>query len=363
MKIVVDYHLANARESGMARFIREMLAHLQKEDPSLELVLVDYDDMRALKTKPAKIFAVLKELLYTQFIIPLRALKYKWDHLYFPNPPSPFLPLKGVVLNIPDLSFWVQEKPFLPLRLYQWCVYAASAKAARHITTFSENSARDISRVLKVPREKITVIPLGVNDRFFTVQNSQNIAKVKSKYGITRPYILSVLGSFVPRKNANDLIDAYAALSSVAKQSVQLVFVGQKTDRYFTMITEYLRRQPVNDDIVFTGIVTEEELLNLYAGARLFVFPSKYEGFGLPPLEAMAAGIPAIVYNNSSLPEIVGNAGILVTDKMELRDAMNKLLIEQNICDQLVRAGKDRALLFTWEKAAQSLLEVLLERR
>jgi glycosyltransferase involved in cell wall biosynthesis len=360
MKLAVDYHLTNARESGMARFIREILGHLKKADPAVELILIDYEDMRALKTKSAKILAIFKELLYTQVTIPFCALKKGWTHLYFPNPPSPFIPLgKNIVLNIPDVSFWVQEKPFLPLRLYSWFLYAASAHMASRITTFSENSARDIVKVLRVSPQKITIIPLGVDEKFFNLQRSSNADKMKIQHGITRPYILCVLGSFVPRKNANDLVDAYAALPAGLKSAVQLVFVGKKGDRHFETLTQYIQSQGVTDDIVFTGLIPEDELLDLYADARLFVFPSKYEGFGLPPIEAMAAGIPTIAYNNSSLPEIIGQAGLLVNDKLELRAAMVRLLNEDPLRNELIAAGKKQAARFTWEKAARALHQVI----
>jgi glycosyltransferase involved in cell wall biosynthesis len=362
MKIVVDYHLANARESGMARYIREILRHLQKEDPAIEFVLIDYEDMRALKSIPAKIFALLKEIFQTQVTIPLRAVKNKWKCLYIPNPPSPLISFgKIVVLNIPDLSFWVQEKPFWPLRLYIWLWYFLSAHTATRITTFSENSKSDIVKILHVEPERVTIVALGVDEIFFHAASSPNAAQLKTRLGINRPYILSVLGSFVARKNANDLIDAYVALSPAHKQSTQLVFVAKKGDWYFNAVCQYLKTKGITEDIVFTGKTTEEELLDLYAGAKVFAFPSLYEGFGMPPIEAMAMGVPTVVYSNSSLTEIVKDAGLLVNNKDELREGIIKVLEDSQLRNRLIEAGKVRARQYSWQKPAHTLHELLRE--
>jgi glycosyltransferase involved in cell wall biosynthesis len=360
MKVVVDYHLAGARESGMARYIRETLRYLQKENPSIELVLVDYEDMRVLKSVPAKILAIFKEMFKTQVTIPWVGIKSGASCLYIPNPPSPVISLgKKVVVNIPDLSFLAYEKKRTPIVLYAWFWNYISAHTATCITTFSENSKRDIVKYLHASPDRVTIVPLGVDPQFYDYPASPNAPQTRTKFGINRPYILSVLGAFISRKNANDLIDAYVALPPEHKKATQLVFVGKKGDRYYEALCQYLKSKNITEDIVFTGKTTEEELMDLYAGAKVFAFPSLYEGFGMPPIEAMAVGVPTVVYNNSSLTEIVKDAGLLVNNKDELREGIIKLLEDPKLREQLIAAGKIRARMYSWDKPAQTLDRLL----
>jgi glycosyltransferase involved in cell wall biosynthesis len=235
-------------------------------------------------------------------------------------------------------------------------------RAARHadcIIADSENTKKDIMRFLHVPEEKIEVIYLAASEGFSKRGDGDDMGRIRNSFGITGPYILAV-GSVEPRKNLLRSLAAFKALTMTdGGRDYQFVLAGGhgwKNADFF----DALRKLDIPDKIVITGYVSEDDLQTLYQGAVAFVYPSLYEGFGLPALEAMASGVPVITSNSSSLPEVAGDAALLVNplEVFEIFEAMEALVESPQLRRELSVKGLEQSRKYSWQKTAQKTLEV-----
>ena len=269
----------------------------------------------------------------------------------------------GAIVTVHDLwldrhpkyskKFFGQAASFLRTRRRAW--------GAARVLTVSQHSSRDIQELYGLPQDRISVIPNGVSGDFRPEFDPSRFSKIQSRYGIpSGPYFL-FLGGADPRKNHTTLFRAYAQ-SPAFSQNHYLVVVGNSTHRFGSVI-ETGRLFGILDRIVCTGPVSLDDLRLLYSHADLFVFPSRYEGFGLPVLEAMACGTPVIASDTTALPEVAGDAAILVNpeDPAELAQAMVRVLEDSNLRQALRTRGFERARLFSWERAARQTLSVYRE--
>lgn len=234
-----------------------------------------------------------------------------------------------------------------------------TCQRADKVVTISEFSKKEIVKYLKLPPEKIVVMPCGVDHDLFRCDCQQEkIKAVKVRYGIDKKYFL-YLGTLEPRKNIARLVEAYDLLKEECNEVPQLVIAGKKGWMY-DEIFQSVEKFHLKDYVIFTDYVDEADLPALIKGAEAFLFPSLYEGFGLPPLEAMACGTPVMASNAASLPEVVGTAGILVDPYSleEMKQGMKQLMNDSVLRQNLSRAGIERSQLFTWKKSAEILLEV-----
>ena len=230
-------------------------------------------------------------------------------------------------------------------------------RKADAVITISECSRNDIAQYLPVPKEKIFVTPISSSPAYRPLP-VEAVQPVLEKLTIPRPYILYV-GSLEPRKNLLRLLQACARLRE-KHQDWHLVIVGARNFWKNVPVVETVEELALKPWVHFTGFVEEEDLPALYNGADLFVFPSLYEGFGLPPLEAMACGTPVVTSNSSSLPEVVGDAAIMVDpyDVDAIADAMARVLDDPALADDLRQRGLARAGQFSWERMAQETIKV-----
>lgn len=219
-------------------------------------------------------------------------------------------------------------------------------KRASHIIAVSQNTKSDLIKYLNIPAEMITVIYNGVNHNIFK--------PVKSRL-FDEPYILYV-GSERARKNLNRLLEAFSTLKEEFK-GLKLVKVGTpgRSAQFRRRILKQIESLGINEDVIFVDSATENDLPHYYSAASVFVYPSLYEGFGLPPLEAMACGCPVVTSNNSSLPEVVGDAAITVDphDVDALTNAMREVLTNDGLREAMIEKGLAQAKRFSWEKTAQ----------
>jgi len=247
---------------------------------------------------------------------------------------------------LPDLYPWLRRERLLALRQLRY---------ADALLADSEATARDLTRIARVNGDRIHVVPLGVNSEQVPVSGDQ-IAAMKRKYGLTKPFVLAV-GAFDPRKRIEHVVDVTRRVR--ANRDVNLVIVGQQ-GKFAAQVDQTIHLAGLQPHAHVLGFVSSEDLRALYASCACLLFTSEYEGFGLPPLEAMAAGAPVAMYNNSSLREVAGNAAILARDgdKDELAAMIGNLLDDDS--ERLVRTERGHQWVknFTWRKTAEGTLAV-----
>lgn len=234
-----------------------------------------------------------------------------------------------------------------------------SMKRADAVVTDSEFSRSEIMKYFPQYRDKVEVVPCGVDcDMFKPIQDRSIIEKVKANHNIKGKYFL-YLGTLEPRKNLTRLVKAYEILSRRKEDCPLLVLAGGKGWLY-DEIFEEVNKSGLGDKVIFTQYIPGEEICPLMNGAEAFVFPSLYEGFGMPPLEAMACGTPVIVSGSASLPEVVGDCGLIVDAYSEesIADAMGKIADNEELRKQLSEKGIIRAREFSWKKSAEKLYTI-----
>ncbi|GIW11605.1 MAG: hypothetical protein KatS3mg061_2662 [Dehalococcoidia bacterium] len=262
------------------------------------------------------------------------------------------------VLTVHDLIFRFFPEHHLPLnRWYLTLMMPRFLRAADAIIAVSEQTRRDLSALYGVAPERVWVIPEGVNPRFRPPDHPAAITALRERLGLPERFIL-YLGTIEPRKNLLTLLEAYRALVA-AGETADLVIAGRR-GWLFAPVFARVRELGLEQRVHFTGWVAEEDLPFLLAAAQVFAFPSEYEGFGLPPLEAMAVGTPVVAANAAALPEVVGDAGLLVPprDVAALAAALQRVLSDEELARTLRARGLARARRFSWEKAALETLAV-----
>jgi alpha-1,3-rhamnosyl/mannosyltransferase len=230
-------------------------------------------------------------------------------------------------------------------------------KACDGLIAISGHARRDAAEILNIPAERIRVIYPGVAEPFFTA-SAEDARRVGAKYNLQRPYLLFV-GCIEPRKNVSNLIRAYRRLPEPVRRDAELVVAGP-----FGWADEEVREMlGGGGGIRYLGYAPEGDLPGLYGGAAALVYPSYYEGFGLPAAQAMAAGVPVIASNRSCLPEVVGEAGVLVDPSSveEMSEAMEQVLTRPGLAREMAAAGRARAALFHWGRCAEESLEFFRE--
>lgn len=266
----------------------------------------------------------------------------------------PTRPRTRTIVTVHDLSFLRLPHCFEPALLDHLRANVPRAvRRADWVLADSENTRRDVVDLLQVPEERVRVLYAGVEPRFRPIADRQVLERVRTRYHLPRRFILSV-GTLQPRKNYTGLIEALARLDAA---DLSLVIVGGKGWLY-RGIYDRVQELGLEDRVVFAGFVNDADLPAIYNLAEVFALPSLYEGFGIPPLEAMACGTPVVTANNSSLPEVVGDAGLLIDarDTDALAGALDRLLQDGVMRRSLVERGRARARAFTWERAARTLL-------
>lgn len=365
MHIAIDAHAVGTRLAGNETYIINLIEALAEIDTAnLYTLYVTRREAVARFHNRWPNFITRLTLPHTPLVrIPvtlsaeLRRRPVDLLHVQYTAPP--FAPC-AVVPTIHDLAFehlpaTFKRRSWMQLRL----TVRRTALRAAHIITVSEFSRRDIMKTYGVAPERITVTPEAAGAHFAPVTDRAELARVRAQYKIEGDYILAV-GSIQPRKNLVRLLAAYSDLirARVQVKLPQLVLVGKPAWLY----KETLRAADeygVTRNVHFTGYVPEQDLAALYSDALCFVYPSYFEGFGLPPLEAMKCGTPVITGNRTSLPEVVGDAGLLVDpfDKDAIAGALGRLIDDARLRQTLRERGLQRAERFDWRETARLTLK------
>lgn len=369
MKIGIDARIMypKGEGSGIGRYIIEMVEAMiaLPESRTHEFILYPYIHTQKLELPANWMYSEKKNAsrgITRSLIYPFIARRDSLDVFYSADYLGPILPMPcKTVITIHDIIPVVYpDVTSFKHRLVGRYLLPHSIKNASVIISVSHATKNDILKYIDVPEDKIKVIYEGKNSSFYPRdQDREIIHKVCITYGIgERPYIL-FLGTLEPKKNLINIVKAFSQIKDAAGKNYVLVLGGNIG--WDSSVLEFLIRDcHLEDEVIFTGFVEEEDLPYLLSGARAFCFPSLYEGFGLPVLEAMACGCPVITSNVSSLPEVTGNAALLVDpyDVQQIADAMTKVLTDDKLCEDLKQRGLKQAKKFSWETAARQLLDI-----
>jgi glycosyltransferase involved in cell wall biosynthesis len=369
IRIAIDAHSVGTKLGGNESYAANLIEALAQIDSvnNYTIYVTTYEARDRFSNRWSN-FKVRSTLPHTPLIrIPLtlsaELRKHPVDVLHVQFTAPPFCPCP-VVVSIHDLSFEHLPQTFkrrsrTQLRL----TVRRSARRAARILSLSQHTRCDIMETYGIDSNKIEAIPLAAPDHFRRVNDKRELQRVRHTYGIDGEYILSV-GSIQPRKNLARLVKAYASLRGdcSADKLPKLVLVGKCAWLYDETLRA-LDEMSVKDSVILTGYVPESDLPALYSSALCFVYPSYFEGFGLPPLEAMQCGAPVIVGNRTSLPEVVGDAGLTVDpfDVGAIAGAIRTLMNDSTLRAKLSHKGQERASAFTWRETARQTLRVYRE--
>jgi glycosyltransferase involved in cell wall biosynthesis len=366
MRIGIDYTAAVRQGAGIGRYTRGLiraLAELDHETPYLLFSAGRDPDPRPWPPnfcqRPVPLsdrhLAILWQRL--RLPVPIEWFTGPLDLFHSPDFVLPPVRRARTALTVHDLSFLRYPACFSPpLLRYLLGAVPRSIERADLVLADSEHTQRDLEELLGVPAEQVRVVHAGVEPEF-APRPASEVAAVRQRYGIQRPYLLG-LGTLQPRKNFVRLIEAYRLLRQERHIPHQLVIGGGRGWLY-EPILEAIEAHGLQEDVLLIGFVEDADLPALYTGAKLFAFPSLYEGFGIPVLEAMACGTPVVASSASSLPEVAGDAALLArpTDVEALAEALWRALDDAALRADLRASGLEQARRFTWAKAAQRLLE------
>lgn len=298
--------------------------------------------------------------LWTHVRLSAEMVAHRPGVLFVPSHVVPLVHPRKTVVTVHDLGYFVYPQAHTRLsRLYLRVSTWFSVRSAKRVIAISEATKRDLMKYYGVPAGKIRVVYHGCDPVFRPVRDEKALEEVAARYGVDRPYCLHV-GTLQPRKNLGLLIEAWRLLRERMEQPPALLLAGKRGWLYDSLF-EQVSKAGLGELVRFADYVEREDLPGLYSGALALTFPSLYEGFGLPPLEAMSCGTPVICSNATSLPEVVGDAGILLdpTDAGAWAEAVQRLTENADEREMLSQKGLVQARQFTWERCARETWDVL----
>jgi glycosyltransferase involved in cell wall biosynthesis len=353
---------------GIGTYIRNLLRHLARLDKDTEYVLLCRDGDLGVPQQLGANFRAVREpspnySLREQIHIPYVLFRERPDVYHAPHyvlPPA--VPCRSVV-TIHD-TIHLNFPQYLPNRgayAYARALMWTAAKKSDRILTVSESSKRDIIHYFGVAPDKVVVVYNAIDERFGTEPQPEEIARVRERFQLDHGFVLYV-GNIKPHKNLVRLIEAFDGLRREGFDDLKLLIIGDEISKW-SALRRAVHSHKLHKHVRFLGFQSDDTLASLYRLAAVFVFPSLYEGFGLPPLEAMASGTPVVTSNLSSLPEVVGDAAVLVDpyDAVDIKDGIKRVLTDPALREDLRRKGLQRAREFSWERSVARTREIYVE--
>jgi len=350
---------------GIGTYIRNLLRHLARIDRENEYVLLCQEsDMGVAATLGENFRAVLEPAdnysIAEQIHVPWVLMREKPDVYHAPHYVLPVAVRSRSVVTIHD-CIHLMFPQYLPNRAAYAYARGAMWSAARRsdrILTVSEASKRDILHFFNVPPDKISVVYNAIDERIWEEPPPEDIARVRERFQLDQRFVLYA-GTIKPHKNLVRLIEAFAQLRKGEFEELKLLIIGDEISK-LPALRRAVHSYKLHKHVRFLGFLPDETLAALYRLASLFVFPSLYEGFGLPPLEAMASGTPVVTSNVSSLPEVAGDAAVLVDpyDVSSIVEGMRRVLSDSALANELRRKGLIRARDFSWERSVARTHEI-----
>jgi glycosyltransferase involved in cell wall biosynthesis len=370
MHVAINGWFWKMSHTGSGQYVRQLVAYLRKVEPTLEITLVvpdialeDADIVPGVNYIQTNTNAKsrLGKVWFEQSVFPKYAKLCNADLAHVPYWGSPLscgIPVVVSVLDVIPLIYPVYARG-LANRLYTSLV-STSARAATHVITISQTSKLDIEERLNIPKERISVTYLAPDERFHPRMGAERDAQIREKYKLPQDFIL-YLGGFDRRKQVDQLLLAYTFVQMAEGVSHPLVIAGAEPaydNLLFPDVRTYAQNLGVADNVHWIGYVDEADKPALYRLADVFVYPSAYEGFGLPPLEAMASGTPTIAFDTVIADEIYEDAAYLVEDARRMGGAMIALLIQESFREAMINQGLALVTKYNWRKTAKQTLDV-----
>jgi glycosyltransferase involved in cell wall biosynthesis len=368
VKILFDVREASRNITGIGTYVRNLAREiLACQDPEVVCRCIPDTTVpppgKGVPSVSQQMINFIRNVAWKQAYLPAMAYREKADLLVCMDPLGPLACPTPTALIIYDLIFFTSGAQSDAWTRYWRAMVPRCARRADLIFTLSQASKAEITGRLGIPPEKVVVFHTGVADHFHPLAGDDTEReKVRRGLGLPESYILTV-GAHDPRRNVKALLAAYHGLRSKTGEERKLVVVGPKT-AYFQEVLQTTRSLGLEEDVFFFDYVPNEELPAYYSLAELYVYPSSEEGFGLTPLEAMACGCPVITSRTSSLPEVVGEAALLVnpTDAGELEEAMGRLLSDPELRRSLIQRGAKRAEECSWRAGAEDIVRACVRR-
>jgi glycosyltransferase involved in cell wall biosynthesis len=366
MRIAIDAR--KLRDFGIGTYIRNILSELSRLDRTTEYIVIcqpaDLGAHESLGPNFRMVAATAGPYsVAEQFQIPSLLSREGANLVHEPHYVLPVATPCRSVVTIHD-CIHLMFPQYLPGRLAYFyaksAMWTATRKATR-ILTVSEASKRDILRFFAIPPEKVSVIYNAIDARFLGPADDTRMDLVRQRYQLDDPFVLYV-GNIKRHKNIERLIDAFGRIRAKGPDGLRLIIIGDEISKYPAM-RQAVHKHRLDKHVRFLGFQPHETLAAFYRLARAFVFPSLYEGFGLPPLEAMACGTPVVTSNVSSLPEIAGDAALLVDpyDTDAIADGMLKAVTDESLRATLIARGLERARTFSWAQSVKEIHRIYME--
>ncbi len=350
MRVAIDLQATAGQATGFGRYVRQVRRGLAKVAPPE----VTFQDIAVVKRN----LRTPQRMLWDQLGLPLVAAWRRPDVLFVPAFSAPVLWPRKLVVTCHDLIGRLFPQYFSrSARMYWHDVLPAGIRHADHVLVISESTKRDVVRLLGIQPSRISVTPLGVDAKFTPITDASLVTRIRRTYNLPRPYCIAI-GTIEPRKNYPFLVDAFGVAK---REDHDLVIVG-KRGWDAPALDQRIRQFHMGERVRVLEYVAEEDLVPLLGGATALLFPSRYEGFGLPVLEAMACGVPVVASTASSIPEVGGEAVLYAdaSDKEAWQAQISRIIADTALRAKLREQGQKRAATFTWTRTAQLTLEALL---
>ena len=366
MRIGIDAR--KLHDFGIGTYIRNLLRHLARLDRESEYVVLCRPEDRQTLAAVGPNFRTVAESapnysLAEQVRIPLALKRERVSLFHAPHYVLPPLVRCPSVVTIHD-CIHLMFPQYLPNRLalgYARTSIRLAAQRATRVMTVSESSKRDILRFVETASDKIDVIYNAYDERFAVEPREEDVVRVRERYQLHDEFVLYA-GNVKPHKNLERLIQAFHLVRKRGLDHLKLVLIGDEISKY-AALRRAVHKHQLHQYVRFLGYLPEETLAVMYRLAGVFVFPSLYEGFGLPPLEAMASGTPVVTSNLSSLPEVTGDAAVLIDpyDPAAIAEGIYQVLTDESLRRELRRKGLARAGEFSWEASVRRVREIYAE--
>lgn len=350
LRIAVDYQSAAGKKTGIGVAAQNLVEAMCGLAPEVDWLL--YRSEKSDLNTPGRI-------AWESLELPRRTRRDRPDLLYSPGFAPPMRGNVPSVVTVHDLIGLAFPSNQTPVSRFYWSVWLpAAVRRARRVVASSESTRRDIERFLKIPAERVEVVPLGVDSAFRKEENKKDRSAALKRLGVSKPFFISV-SSLEPRKNHLRLLQAYLLLKKKGKAPFGLVIVGKPAGAQNTLAS-FVKENALEGDVKTLGYACQEELVALYHEAMGYVMISLYEGFGLPVLEAMNCGLSGVCSNRTSLPEVAGETALLVDpeDVSAIAAALERYSGDAALRASLCAAAHKRSALFSTAVCARHMIKI-----